>query len=357
MAPSPELAITALGALSPIGHSAIDTASAQRAGIARFTSLPYAAPVSATSFDGTVYGSAIRGYTEGFVLFGRWLRIAEGCVRDLRRTIASHDSAFWEDTSLIACLPAYDDKRMLWTEAEHEALAQSRFIEPLALLAGLSRSHSKLHFGHCSTARALASCSPEFSSTRRRRALVVAVDSLVDESGLRWLDETRRLKPANPQGVVPGEAGACLLVESVDACRSRAATMLAKFRSFDAGDAPKALDSAELGRAWARQLGGTGLLPSDASTPVDLYVDLNGEAWRAQTWGHALHHLRSTVDFDAVRQIEPATSLGEIGAASAAIAVCLAARSFERNYASGKCALVASLDERGASACIALERC
>jgi 3-oxoacyl-[acyl-carrier-protein] synthase-1 len=357
VSPSPELAITALGALSPIGHTADHTASAQRAGIARFTSLPYAAPVNAISFDGDVYGSTIRGYTEGFELFGRWLRIAEGCIRDLRRAVEVRDPAFWAETSLVACLPAYDDKRMLWSEAEHEPLVRSRFIDPLALLTGLSAAHVTLHFGHCSTARALGTCATEFSSTRRRRALVVAVDSLVDESGLRWLDEARRLKPANPLGVVPGEAGACLLVESVDACRSRSATMLAKFRSFDASAAPRAIDPAEIGRDWARRLHGTGLLPTDAGAPIDVYVDLNGEAWRAQTWGHALHHLCATADFDAVRQIHPATSLGEIGAASAAIAVCLAARSFERGYAHGKSALVASLDERGASACIALERC
>jgi 3-oxoacyl-[acyl-carrier-protein] synthase-1 len=68
--------------------------------------------------------------------------------------------------------------------------------------------------------------------------------------------------------------------------------------------------------------------------------DLNGEPYRAIDWGNAL-----------VRRIRalaepvlwcPALWFGDTGAASGAVALCLAARAFERSYAPAPWSLVLS---------------
>jgi 3-oxoacyl-[acyl-carrier-protein] synthase-1 len=81
----------------------------------------------------------------------------------------------------------------------------------------------------------------------------------------------------------------------------------------------------------------------------DIITDLNGEVWRATEYGGLRVLLRSRMD-DSVTDVLPAISIGDVGSGSAAVGLCVAARSFVRRYSSGEYALVLTSTERGESA-------
>jgi 3-oxoacyl-[acyl-carrier-protein] synthase-1 len=81
--------------------------------------------------------------------------------------------------------------------------------------------------------------------------------------------------------------------------------------------------------------------------PVELYGDLNGEEWRAAEWGTCLVHLQAASAPQHAQHNLPAIALGDTGAASGAIALCLAVRAFERGYARAPRALVWSRSDQG----------
>jgi 3-oxoacyl-[acyl-carrier-protein] synthase-1 len=110
---------------------------------------------------------------------------------------------------------------------------------------------------------------------------------------------------------------------------------------------------APLGRAIAETI--RRVLPAaegDRKYSGDLYLDLNGEDWRARAWGHAQVHLTRAIEFDRCRTFVPAESIGDTGAASAAIAVGLALWNFHKD--SSESALVISVSDNGAVGVIRL---
>src|SRR2546427_11842482 len=69
------------------------------------------------------------------------------------------------------------------------------------------------------------------------------------------------------------------------------------------------------------------VLPSDSRFAGDLYADLNGEAWRAHELACARVRLAGR-GAETARPIPPCDSLGDIGAPSGAVGVCMGVRSF-----------------------------
>ncbi|NTX02420.1 hypothetical protein [Myxococcus sp. CA040A] len=78
----------------------------------------------------------------------------------------------------------------------------------------------------------------------------------------------------------------------------------------------------------------------------DLISDLNGETWRAQAWGFVQVRLHDRLG-ERTRLLIPCTSLGDVGAASGAVGVCMATRAFARKYASGEHTVIVSSAEHG----------
>jgi 3-oxoacyl-[acyl-carrier-protein] synthase-1 len=88
-----------------------------------------------------------------------------------------------------------------------------------------------------------------------------------------------------------------------------------------------------------------------------LIVDLNGEPHRATEWGYAMVRLRASfAAFAEPRVWYTAASFGDVGAASALIGICLSVRSWERDYAPGESAVVASVSDGEARAAVAILR-
>jgi 3-oxoacyl-[acyl-carrier-protein] synthase I len=78
----------------------------------------------------------------------------------------------------------------------------------------------------------------------------------------------------------------------------------------------------------------------------DVISDHNGEEWRAVELAGARILLHAHLGPDAVLVL-PATCIGDVGAASGAVAVGVAVRAFIRHYASGDRSLVLCSSDHG----------
>jgi 3-oxoacyl-[acyl-carrier-protein] synthase-1 len=78
----------------------------------------------------------------------------------------------------------------------------------------------------------------------------------------------------------------------------------------------------------------------------DVYIDLNGETWRAAELGGALATLGQGA-LGVHRIHAPAASVGDTGAASGALAIACASQAFARGYSSGPKSWVISSADQG----------
>ncbi len=83
-----------------------------------------------------------------------------------------------------------------------------------------------------------------------------------------------------------------------------------------------------------------------------VYLDLNGEQWRAQEWGMAQIRLNPRLREPSVQLT--AVTVGDTGAASGALGACLAIHDLTRNHNRSGQALVVSSSHWGNVGCFAL---
>jgi 3-oxoacyl-[acyl-carrier-protein] synthase-1 len=356
------LAITGLGMISSVGWDASASCAAIRAGLVRPHPLPGFTVLDEETQDMVpLVGHPIQGYTEGFAPLARWVRLAQGALDDLlrqQRMPGPADVQFWRRTRLFCIAPVLSAERFFevrqagaedvmdaFTRLLHERL-RKRIPVPPSRFLGL---------GHSGLAAALQEADRGISSAEAERYLLVAVDSYLDAYSLEWLAERRRLKTGDrPVGLMPGEAGACVLVESVTSARRRGAPVDALIESSAVERVPGAThqDGARLGAGLALAVAAV-RQGRAASKPFDgdVIIDLNGEVWRANAWGHARVRLSDSLEA-RVRLVTFCGSVGEIGASSGAVAICIATRSFARRYASGPACLVVTTSEDGLAGCV-----
>lgn len=348
---SSSLAITAFGMTTAVGHDAATSCASIRAGISRAQPIVEAKvldPDAQLLIAAT--GHAVWGLTDGASAVARWLNLAESAIDDLCQSAKlpdANDHEFWSRTAVALITPVLDDDRLLFSLFTHPLMITESYVEPL--LAAVGKPFIKSHVyllseGRTGALRALADAENLFARGEVDRLLVLAADSYLDGFSLQWLNESERLKAAEqPTGLMPGEAAVALMIERAvgQACKARIRTAVVDQESGDYANGER-----RHGRALARGL--RNALKADATQPFagDLLVDLNGEAWRAYEFGAALAQL-SSEQLGAFRSVIPAMSTGDVGAASSLLAIAMAARAFERGYASAETALVASTSYSG----------
>jgi 3-oxoacyl-[acyl-carrier-protein] synthase-1 len=351
-------AVTGVGIVSSIGLGAASTCAALRAGISRPSSYRGLSVLDADTLeDEPVTGHPIAGFTDGFHLVGRWVRLARGALDDLFPAGArAPDARFWERSAVLLATREPDDD--LFQVEPGEALDRMR-REYWATM------RSVLHCpdgcvvelvprGHTSTAAALARAVALLGSGLER-ALVIAVDSWFHPVLVQRLVDDDRLKTSeNPVGLAPGEAGVALLLETGHAARSRQAAPLGFVRAAALASEPPSGDEdrPSSGRGLEEAVL-SALQADDPASPFDgeLVADLNGENWRAMQWGMARVRLGGRIG--GARLHLPATSLGDTGAASGAVGVALALHLMARVRRVPR-ALVVSSSEHHEAACVAL---
>jgi 3-oxoacyl-[acyl-carrier-protein] synthase-1 len=218
-------------------------------------------------------------------------------------------------------------------------------LAPGAYLAGLE----VVELGHSAAIAAVQRAEEGMARREFDRAIVLAVDSLLDSMTLEWLTGENRVKcDANPTGLAPGEAAACLLLEQPERARGgrrpwmtlRGAALRREKASFVSGDTNQG-DALCASIRAARSRAGV-----SSGLYADIITDQNGENWRASELAYARIKLREELG-PGCRFLHPAASIGDTGAASGGVALCFAACAFRRGFARGDSALVLSSTERG----------
>jgi 3-oxoacyl-[acyl-carrier-protein] synthase-1 len=361
------LSVTALGAVTSVGYSAATACSSIRAGVTRpslldgfeVLDMDEQEPVGLTAHP---LGEATRGFSG----VGRWLQMAALALEDLSVSgslPAAEEAWFWSAADCYLVLPVLDPRRFDSTGmgGSEEALEAS-FLRPLrnrcASFFAPSRT-ALLARGRIGTLEAIQVAARQVFEGRAARAVVLAVDSLVDEPALLWLAESNRLKEdENPVGLVPGEAAVAFVVEPAPLASERGSSPLAHIVAVATARENNAFmwGGDSLGDAVAEVVQ---RVVSDAgvATPyrAEVLTDLNGESWRSAEYGNARIKIPTSV-WAGDRYSMPAASVGDVGAAMTALELAVACHSLDRGYAAGRNVMVISSDEYGEVGAAVLER-
>jgi 3-oxoacyl-[acyl-carrier-protein] synthase I len=334
------IVVTGVGMVTPIGHDSISAPAAVRAGISRFREIPdFATPSGAR-----VMGSTVYGVTDGRSGSDRLLAMAAPALREALFLAEEYYENLNPQTSrLLVCLGPSDRPR--YEDFERED------VEALLEAAQIGLPHSQIEIireGQAGGIVALAKATALLAASKVESCIVLAADSLVEFPVLQWLDETGRLKTDDrPDGFIPGEAGAAIVLEHLSHALRRGAPILAEVVG-------PAVTKEEAPIHSGRPLFGKGLTESihvtlsSAEADLDgIICDLNGEYYRMKEWG-----LVTTRIFNGSDQIpelwHPAENMGDIGAASAIVFVAIAISAVSKGYFKGGNLLVWCSSDSGA---------
>jgi len=286
--------------------------------------------------------------------------MARGCLTDMQESYNLPDAGntpFWNATVLLAVTPHANSPRFEDEDGDGvDGLVQA-YLEPLLAEQNLPLNRALcqvIPFGHAGTAVALRAALDLLADGSCERVIVLGVDSYLDPITLDWLAGDDRLKhDDNPVGLMPGECGACFMVETERSAQARKAPVRARAVAVVTDKERNHLFSGQPndGSALAACVRGA-LAAGPSPFSGDIVMDLNGEPWRAHEWGMAIALLGGALG--AVRLQVPAMSVGETGAASGVLGVCVAAHSFWRGASHCDQALVISSSEWGDIGAIAL---
>ena len=218
-------------------------------------------------------------------------------------------------------------------------------VHGLRLEGTLSRS---LALGNTAGLKALAEARLLLARhPRLPGCLVAAVDSFINASSLHGLlRQGRLLRPDNSDGVIPGEAAACLLVTRSprrdDACPLRLAGLgFGHERATLHSDEP--LRGLGLAQAYREALAEGGIDVAEVDFRV---ADASGEGYGFKELSLALSRLLHKRRESTPLWL-PAECLGETGAASGLVALAWASMAMRHGYAPGPRALISTSDWAG----------
>jgi 3-oxoacyl-[acyl-carrier-protein] synthase-1 len=361
------LSVTAIGAATSVGYTAATACSSIRAGLTRPSTVDGFEVLDVVEQEPVgLTGHPLGAATRGFSGVGRWLQMAALALEDLcvsGALPAAAESWFWSTAECYIVLPVIDPRRFDSTgsSGSEEALDAS-FVQPLRRRCARFFAPSRtalLPRGRVGALEAIQLATRQVSEQRAGRAVVLAVDSLVDDAALLWLAEANRLKEdENPVGLVPGEAAVAFVVEPAAAAADRGANPLAHVLAVATAreDGAFMWGGVSVGDAVAdvvqRVVTGAGV-----ATPyqADVLTDLNGELWRSAEYGNARVKIPATV-WAGDRHSMPASSVGDVGAAMTALELAVACHSLDRGYAAGRHVMIISSDEYGDVGAAVLER-
>lgn len=366
MTPQAAIAITGIGAVTPVGATAIETAASLRAGICRFREDGLYIPLGADDdgADGASARDVADGVTASLVaalpssaagaarIFELALRATRELVRErshdlLRgRTVAA--GAESEPTGWFLALPEEDAVTASWGVAKSLGPALlDRFGDRASTVVAVRAQ------GGAGSLAVLGDAAAAIRGGAIARAVVVGADTFIDRDRLSLLDRDLRIKsPRATAGMIPGEGATALVLESAVAAVRRRARVLATLGEIGTGEEPQTIggDRESSGRGLTHALRAA-LAGGASHTPRWVLCDLNGEAYRAVEWGTVSVRLARELGASA-RLTHPADGLGEIGAAIGGVLIAQALGGFARGYAPAPEALLWAGSDRGLRAAV-----
>lgn len=332
------LHVEAVGMACPIGLTAATACAALRAGIDRRRELAY------FDDDGSaIIGSALRALPEGMPRRQRWLHLLALALRDLS---SRQPSDALTRTTLFLKLPR-DEERTTISSIE---IARHLSAE---LGAPLEPSQFVLAEEAVDAYQLLVAGREHLSGGKARACVVAAADSLIDARSLLALVRQNRLKtPRNADGVIPGEAAACIRLTL------RSPALLARISGIGSAVEPGLLTNdiplRGEGIAEAARLALTeaGLAMHDLDFRLS---DAAGEAYHFKEQVLVIARLlrRNMAGFPLWL---PARALGHVGHAGGMCNLVWAVVALARGYAPGPRAIAFSGDAQGLRSAAVVER-
>lgn len=323
--------ITAVGMVTPVGHTATESCASINAGLSRVAeSFEFRVP-DEKDHQVTVNCAAVTGVTDGYRRFLRHHRLA------VRAFVEAIGKARLDDQALRAvgvylciCEP---DRVQIDSRIQDQLV---RRISQAIDVPDLTARTQVFPLGHAGVFRALEVAIRDLTIGKIRYAIVGGVDTYLDEATLDWLADINRLKNGRTViGLIPGEGAAFVVLESRSGAEARGATALARVDAVATAmenngiyaDAPCRGDG--LTDSLKRTLAA---MPDGGVDTAVVLCDLNGERYRAAEWGMTMFRALGSVR-RAPAVWHPAASTGDTGAAAGAINLAFGAVAVARGYA------------------------
>lgn len=343
------ISIVAVGACTPVGRTAESTAAAVRGGISRVGEHP-------RLLDGA--GNPLRSawVTQLDEVRTGPARCVALAVASLREVV-SKLSAQQRLSAVLPVFLALPESRPGFSS--YDLNLTVRGIEASTLPGGVRVEVRAIGYGHAGGLGALELASQHLARRPADLCVVGGVESYLDADSLDWLDAEGRLAQDGVRGgIAPGEAAGMFAVTAHGTRSELRSPALAHVRSVATGQEPRSKDSPEgllgegLGNVVLRT---TQELRLPQERVDDVYCDINGERHRTDDWSFML--LRTPSVFrDGTAYVSTVDTIGEVGAASAAISCVLAVQAWRRRYAHGPMALVCASSGSGLRSAALLEK-
>lgn len=339
------LFVCGAGAVTAAGLDSRQTIAAIRAGLSAFEETMLIEPFGELQIVARIPMHWRLRRTEG-----EWL--VNMAVRALNEALESGANPS-EETAVLMTLPETFREHPGYTD-----ISQSNFLTA-TFAAGRHRFHSSssaIDGGAAAGIGMLERVETLLSQTGVRQVLLGGVDSLLNNRDISRLAEANRLRnEENSQGLVPGEAAAFVRITREPEAKAR--LMAAIHGAGLATEVDSALSGRySQGRALLNALRNAvnGGKPSE---PDIVFVVRNSNGERYDGWEQMIAHprfyrtLRKTLP-----TAFPAMTVGDVGAASGALALMLAADSFTKGYAPGSVAMCEVASEGGLRAAAVVSR-
>jgi len=336
--------ITAIGMATPVGLTAAQSCAAMRAGISAIGELDFV--IQNDSFEEVaVMGCALRGVTDGYSGLGRWTRLATAALHDLV-TNAGLSTRELATAALYLALPPLGRGGV---DARIAQLLGVRIAQWMGV-AGIGARTRVFAEGHAAGAHACQEALADVERGAVERAVVCGVDSLIEPETLRFFVEKRRLKTEDrPDGLVPGEAAACFLLERAEQAKAHGARPLASIAAASTASESVTIWSDEPSAATGLSdaiRGTLEQLPDQGRNTRLVVCDLNGETYRSKEFGNTAARALSVIPVKWTVW-HAADCIGDTGAAAFTVSACLGARALARGYAKSDGILVLGSSDDG----------
>ncbi len=276
------IAITGIGMVSSVGLTALSSAAAVFAGMMNY------GRHEKVMVKGDEYGMSLRGATIARVPDSFISSKLSGIDRALALIIpamkeATIDLPHW----MMARVYCYIDQML----DSDNALFLSQLETRMPRLLNIDRKHDEQRLsglGRCQSFENIIQAVNDLQHWQHQMALIGCADSLCEENVLsKLLEDERLLDGTNPEGIVAGEAGCAVLLETESHARERNAKVLAWVNAWGRAAEPHPWTSAKastakgLTDAFRDVFSKTG----GAENGIEMVInDMNGERVRALEW-------------------------------------------------------------------------
>lgn len=326
-----EIVVTGLGMVTPVGHNSKQTCASIRAGIARLTESEEFLIPNEKGHLAPVLCGAVSGITDGHRRFLRILRMAvPACCEAIMESRITKENI--KHCGLYIGLPEQDRPGM---DTRAEKSLANRIGRALEAEDVATRTQV-FTAGHSAVYYALQEALKDLMDGKYRYGIIGAVDTYLDEMTLKFLQDFDRLRTKeNSKGFIPSEGAAFFVLETHYSAVNRKVLALAKMQGAATALEKNTIyeDAPCKGEGLSESIQKTLLFLDDRGTQTGLVIcDLNGERYRSLEWGLAVSRaLRS--NRIPLTTWHPSDCIGDTGAASGAINICLGVTALVRGYA------------------------